>query len=42
MREILVKKDDNTTVVIKSPWLSRSDAAFYLDISMSEFFRKIV
>ncbi|OPY13041.1 MAG: hypothetical protein A4E69_01880 [Syntrophus sp. PtaB.Bin138] len=40
MRVMTVKKD-NTTIVIQSPWLSRVDAARYLDISLSEFLRTV-
>lgn len=41
MREITVKQDDKATVIIRSPWLSRVDAARYLDISLSEFTRTV-
>lgn len=36
-----MKKDEKTTLIITSPWLSRRDAARYLDLSLSEFLRTV-
>ena len=41
MREITTKKDDKTTVTIKSPWLDVAGASRYLGISRSEFIRVV-
>lgn len=37
MREITTRKDDKTTITIKTPWLSIADAHRYLGISRREF-----
>ncbi len=40
MREVITQKNDTTTV-IKTPWLSGDDACVYMGISRSEFFRTV-
>jgi hypothetical protein len=39
MREVEIKKDKNTTVTLKSPWLDITLAAGYLMISRTEFLK---
>ena len=42
MREVITQSDDKkTTVAIKSPWLSSSEACVYLGIASAEFYASV-
>jgi len=41
MREVIIHKDEKTTVTIKSPWLDIALASSYLGISRSEFLKVV-